>query len=338
MTSQRETPDTNAHDTFTGGSVGRPASVWTTGQRPANHQRGRHYVPETTRHPSRMLPDLARYAIESLTEPGDLVFDPMCGAGTTLIEALRLGRHAVGVDVEPEWASLARSNIAHLRARGVGGYGHVVTADARGLPDSLPPAYREQMTGRVALVLTSPPYGSATHGRVRDTEAGIVKWNHRYATARRAAQMAHHPLHRLIAGLTNILAGCLPLLAPGGFVVLTARPWREHGELVDLPGALAEASLAAGLVPVQRCVALLGGVRGDQMITRASFFQRTAVNKARAEGLPWHLVSHEDVLVASKPRVAGAAAVHERRVAARRSWRALAAGESGNPTIEGNAA
>lgn len=335
MTSQRNTtPNINPS-----GPVGRPASVWTTGQRPANHQRGQHYVPETTKHPSRMLPDLARYAIESLTEPGDLVFDPMCGAGTTLIEALRLGRHAVGVDVEPEWASLARTNITHLRARGVGGYGHVVTADARALPDSLPPAYREQMTGRVSLVLTSPPYGAHTHGQVKtSSESGVTKWDFKYSTARRAAQMAHHPLHRLIAGLTNILAGCLPLLAPGGFVVLTARPWREHGELVDLPGALAEASLAAGLVPVQRCVALLGGVRGDQMITRASFFQRTAVNKARAEGLPWHLVSHEDVLVASKPRVAGAAAVHERRAAARRDRRALAAGETGNPTIEGSTA
>lgn len=332
MTIRRDTTPS----TDTGRPVGRPASVWATGQRPANHQRGTNYVSETTKHPSRMLPDLARYAIESLTEPGDLVFDPMCGAGTTLIEALRLGRHAVGVDVEPEWASLARANIAHLRTRGIGGYGHVVTADARALPDSLPPAYREQMTGRVALVLTSPPYGSATHGRVRHTDAGIVKWNHRYATARRAAQMAHHPLHRLLAGLTNILAGCLPLLAPGGYVVLTARPWREHGELVDLPGALADAALAAGLVPVQRCVALLAGLRDQQLITRASFFQRTAVSKARAEGLPWHLVSHEDVYVLRAPR-ASRAAVHQRRAAARRSSRGLAALDT-HRTTEGSAA
>ena len=40
----------------------------------------------------------------------------------------------------------------------------------------------------------------------------------------------------------SILAGCTALLRPGGTVVVTARPWRQHGELVDLPGAI----LAAG--------------------------------------------------------------------------------------------
>jgi hypothetical protein len=34
-----------------------------------------------------------------------------------------------------------------------------------------------------------------------------------------------------------------------------ARPWRQHGELVDFPGAVVEAGRAAGLVPVERCVA-----------------------------------------------------------------------------------
>jgi tRNA G10 N-methylase Trm11 len=85
--------------------MSKPISVWASAQTDSRAQRRGRYVPGTTAHPARMLPALAATAIAGLTEPGDLVFDPMCGAGTTLIEAMHLGRAAVGVDIEPRWAS-----------------------------------------------------------------------------------------------------------------------------------------------------------------------------------------------------------------------------------------
>ena len=283
--------------------MSKPISVWASAQTDSRAQRRGRYVPGTTAHPARMLPALAATAIAGLTEPGDLVFDPMCGAGTTLIEAMHLGRAAVGVDIEPRWASLARDNIAHTRRHGVPGYAHVITADARNLPEALPPDYLAQMRGRVKLVLTSPPYGPSTHGIV-STRPGepVSKRDFRYAYRARPANLAYQPLHRLLGGLTRILAGTLPLLAPNAHVVITARPWREHGELIDLPGAIADAAQAAGLRPVQRCAALLAGVRDGELVTRASFFQRSNVGKARAAGASWHLVVHEDVLVLAAAR------------------------------------
>ena len=91
------------------------------------------------------------------------------------------------------------------------------------------------------------------------------------------------------------------LLRPGGTVVVTARPWRQHGELVDLPGAILAAGAAAGLIPAERCVALLAGLRGQRLIPRPSFFQLDNIRKARARGEPWHLIVHEDVLVFRAP-------------------------------------
>jgi hypothetical protein len=44
-----------------------------------------------------------------------------------------------------------------------------------------------------------------------------------------------------------ILVGCRTLLLPGGHVVMTARPYRRHGELVDMPGMVEAAGIAAGL-------------------------------------------------------------------------------------------
>jgi hypothetical protein len=46
-------------------------------------------------------PQLPRFFIERLTRPGDVVYDPFMGRGTTLIEAALLGRVPMGNDVNP---------------------------------------------------------------------------------------------------------------------------------------------------------------------------------------------------------------------------------------------
>ena len=51
------------------------------------------------RYPARFSPRLARAVIEEFTQPGDVVFDPFMGGGTTLVEAMALGRRAVGTDI-----------------------------------------------------------------------------------------------------------------------------------------------------------------------------------------------------------------------------------------------
>jgi len=46
-------------------------------------------------------PQLPRFFIERLTEPGDVVYDPFMGRGTTPIEAALLGRVPIGNDINP---------------------------------------------------------------------------------------------------------------------------------------------------------------------------------------------------------------------------------------------
>jgi hypothetical protein len=51
------------------------------------------------KYPARFSPSFARAAIEAFTQPGDLVLDNHVGGGTALVEALALGRHAIGIDI-----------------------------------------------------------------------------------------------------------------------------------------------------------------------------------------------------------------------------------------------
>lgn len=52
-------------------------------------------------YPARMHPAIAGALIAHYSAPGDALLDPFCGSGTVLIEALRAGRHATGVDLNP---------------------------------------------------------------------------------------------------------------------------------------------------------------------------------------------------------------------------------------------
>jgi hypothetical protein len=51
------------------------------------------------KYPARFSPAFARAAIQAFTQPGDVVLDNHAGGGTTLVEALASGRHAIGVDI-----------------------------------------------------------------------------------------------------------------------------------------------------------------------------------------------------------------------------------------------
>lgn len=61
------------------------------------------------RYPARFSPIFAREAIKAFTRRGDVVLDPFCGGGTTLVEAMSLGRRAAGMDISSLAAFLART-------------------------------------------------------------------------------------------------------------------------------------------------------------------------------------------------------------------------------------
>ncbi|MEU1687888.1 DNA methyltransferase [Micromonospora sp. NPDC005707] len=268
-------------------------SVWLTCQQPSRDQRRGRYVPESSTHPGKMLPHLAAHAIAAYTAPGDLVLDPMCGSGTTLVEAMHLGRYALGVDIEPRFAALAAANVALAASQGAGGMAKVITGDATGLLELAPAS----AVGEVGLVLTSPPYGRSTHGLVRVTGAGVRKRAHLYGDRQRG-NLAYVGWSGLLDGFAAILAASYQLLRPGGTVVITCRPVRRRpDDFIDLPGEFLAVAQSVGLIPVQRCAAMLAAVRDGQIVHRASMFGLMAVRKSRAEGVPVHLVAHEDVLV-----------------------------------------
>lgn len=62
--------------------------------------------------PAKYPPQLPRVFIRHLTRPGEVVLDPMMGSGTTVLEAQRWGRQAVGTDIDPLALRLVAAKVA----------------------------------------------------------------------------------------------------------------------------------------------------------------------------------------------------------------------------------
>jgi DNA modification methylase len=75
-------------------------SVWTIGTNP---------FPDA--HFATFPPELPEICIKAGSRPGDTVLDPFSGAGTTALVADRLQRHAIGIELNPEYAAMSERRI-----------------------------------------------------------------------------------------------------------------------------------------------------------------------------------------------------------------------------------
>lgn len=62
-------------------------------------------------HPAPFPRELPRRCMKLFSYPGDVVFDPFCGSGTTLLEAFNNHRKGIGVEIDPKYAELARERL-----------------------------------------------------------------------------------------------------------------------------------------------------------------------------------------------------------------------------------
>ena len=62
-------------------------------------------------YPARYIPQIPGTLLGYMTKVGDRVLDPFCGSGTTLLEARRLGRSALGIDTNPIACMIAASKL-----------------------------------------------------------------------------------------------------------------------------------------------------------------------------------------------------------------------------------
>ena len=85
-----------------------PGNVW-------NFNRVRYRMEEYENHPTQKPEALLERIVKASSNEGDVVLDPFSGSFTTSAVAVRLGRKAIGIDLNPEWLEIGirRTGIAN---------------------------------------------------------------------------------------------------------------------------------------------------------------------------------------------------------------------------------
>lgn len=157
-----------------------------------------------------MVAAIVDHVIERCSKPGDLVFDPFAGFGTTLSRAVRLGRRALGIELLPERVSYLHERVPDAR---------ILEGDARGLLAVLRDAVPPQPDGSVDLILTSPPYMTAENHEA-DPLTAYEKDGGDYT--------------RYLAELSLVASQCARMIAPGGYVVWNVADIYHEGTTTGL--------------------------------------------------------------------------------------------------------
>jgi SAM-dependent methyltransferase len=162
------------------------------------------------------IPQIATQMMTRYSRQDEIVLDLFLGSGTTAIEAARLGRRCVGVELKPELVAYVRRKIKpHLLDRRI----HLLEGD------STRPEIIERVSARLELMeaqfaqllILHPPY------------ADIIKFSDLPADLSNAPSLAE-----FLDGFEAVARHGYQLLAPGRFAALVIGDKYANGELVPL--------------------------------------------------------------------------------------------------------
>jgi len=94
-------------------------------------------MPENTDHPTQKPEKLIAKLILASSRPGDLIFDPFLGSGTTAVVAAKLDRRYTGIEINRNYCLLALKRLERAKAdSSIQGYGDGVFWERNSVPAS----------------------------------------------------------------------------------------------------------------------------------------------------------------------------------------------------------
>ncbi|MBC8228796.1 MerR family DNA-binding transcriptional regulator [bacterium] len=115
-------------------------------------------------YPAKFIPQIPNTLIQELSSIGDTVLDPFCGSGTMSVEALRLGRHAIGLDANPLSCLISKVKTTKISQS--------EADELLGLADEIKDLGQQTSLGNLPLFPDMPSFTAAT----RPTFRGVEDW------------------------------------------------------------------------------------------------------------------------------------------------------------------
>ena len=227
-------------------------------------QREWFYCKESMSHPAKMPTYLAQAIILTYTQKGDFILDPMTGIGTTVIEAVKLGRNAVGIEYERKFMGICNKNLKLTREKMNNqiGRGMFIQGDAREISKTL------RNSNNFDSIIFSPPYEQVVCNQDNNSELCRQKFGYMVSYSDKPKEKM--PPSQINIGLQKgktylgemlkVYQECYTVLKQGSFMILVVKNFRRKGEESDLMGNTIQLCKMAGFKFFQTCIRVLNGV------------------------------------------------------------------------------
>lgn len=192
-------------------------------------------------HPATFPLQLASKVIELFSHEGEIVLDPFVGAGTTLVAAQDLNRHAVGFDLQERYLQVGedrvRQNTDLLNrldtTRQIGIQDDALNIDQYFAPES------------VTLIWTSPPYANLLNRKRKNkSRRGDQRQNDQFDKVEQYSQNSRDlgtmAMDEYTQAMGNIFERLLPLLRPKGHCVINVPDMWWKNQRITLHIAIVE--------------------------------------------------------------------------------------------------
>jgi len=167
---------------------------------------------------------LALQQIEIYTKPGETVFDPFMGVGTTTDAAIELARNSIGIDLNKTFIDLALKDIEVADKTELSH--SLIHDDACNLEKHLKP-------NSVDFILTSPPYSTL----LKSVKGNFAyKWREHSTLdpisnpspySAKEEDLGNMPYDEFLNAIERVMRACVNVLRPNSYAVWVVKDYRD---------------------------------------------------------------------------------------------------------------
>lgn len=215
------------------------------------------------------IPQIPRQLILRYTKRGDVVFDPFVGSGTTAYEAESLGRHFIGVDIQPELVKHIKSKVDNKNY-----FAELVAGDSTdkktfsGITEILNRRKRKN----IQLAILHPPY------------ADIIKFSNNNRDLSNSKS-----LNDFLSSFSLVIRNTLSLLEKNRYLAIVIGDKYMQGKWIPLGFYCLNEAQKLGLILKSIIIKNMEGNRAKQ--------NKEAIWKYRALSSDYYIFKHEYILI-----------------------------------------
>ena len=215
------------------------------------------------------VPQIPRQLILRYTKKNDVVLDPFVGSGTTAYEAESLGRHFIGVDIQPELTEHIRSKVDNKAY-----FSELITGDStdKNVFDKILKNLNNRSKKSVQFAVLHPPY------------ADIIKFSKHKNDLSNADS-----LEDFLNRFSRVVANTIKILEKERYLAIVIGDKYSQGEWIPLGFHCLNEAQKLGLTLKSIIIKNMNGNRAKQ--------NKEGIWRYRALSSDYYIFKHEYILI-----------------------------------------